>query len=200
MSTTRRASMGCFTPPATISIVLYESETISPSRSGFLPGSLNFRVSCASREAAAAKTRGRARRCLMPHSTPEPGGSVLAEEGVEEAVQALELLEAGPQAERGSEGGPDLGRGEEVVVMVAVDEPVPRPPLAGVVLELRREDGEHEVAAGFEDAGDLAAVPRPVARHHVVEAAVVEHDVERAVVELQVERVAGHERRVHAGP
>src|SRR5262245_55336279 len=161
--------MVCLTPPARISTDLWVSPTISPSRSGVL--SLNFRVSCAWREEAAARNRTAEATCVMVHSTPGARGSVLSEEGMEEAVQAVELLEAGVHFERRGESGPDLASGEEVVVVVAVDEPVPRPALAGVVLELRGKDGEHQVTAGLEDAGDLAPVAGPVARHHVMEAA-----------------------------
>src|SRR4026208_1598950 len=141
---------------------------MSPSTSGFRAGSRNLSVSCAWSEEAVARVRSRAGRCLMPHSTPGGDGAVLLEQRVEEAVQPLELLQAGAELERGREGGSDLAGREEVVVVIAVDEPVAGPAFARVVAELRRKDGEDQVAAGLQDPGDLAPVAGPVARDHVV--------------------------------
>ena len=97
-----------------------------------------------------------------------------SQKGVQEPVQSVEFLEDAAELEVRHEGIADLGPGEEMVVVVAVDEPVPRAALSGVVAELRRENGQEQVAAGLQDAGDPAPVARPVARDHVVEAAVVE--------------------------
>src|SRR6185295_14485825 len=192
-------------------------EAISPSMSGFLTGSLNRMTSCA-RTGAAERARMSAvasvflianilsMSSLTLQANHSPDGvldagrgadpSIFLQQDVQESVEPLELLQDPPGLEERLEGLPDGGPREEVVVVIPVDQPVPRALLAGMVAELHGEDGQQQVPAGLQHPGDAATVPRPVARDHVVEAAVVEDQVERGVVEAQVQRVAGDIRRL----
>lgn len=103
------------------------------------------------------------------------------------------LLDHHLHVKRILEDSGDLGDREEVVVVVSVDDPIPAAALGDVMLELRRENGKDEVAAGPENAANLAAVARPIARHDVVEAAIVKNDVEVPWPEGKVESIPGDE-------
>lgn len=71
-----------------------------------------------------------------------------------------------------------VGFPEEVVVVVPVDEPVPRPPLPRIVLKAGAKGGQVEGAAVLQKRRDMIKVALPIGLFHMVEEAGVDEDVE----------------------
>src|SRR5579862_125695 len=192
---------------------------ISPSMSGFLVGSLNLMTSWAQTGAPAAATRIAVvrnflmafilsmssprlqaipfRRVLDAGSGADP--SIFPKQPVQEAIKAIQLFEDAQQFEVGPKGFADFCPREKMVIVISVDEPVPRALLAGIMAELHREDRQQQVAPRLQDPGDAPAIPGPVAPQEMVEAPVIQNQVEGTVGEVQMEGIPVHKARPETG-
>ncbi len=110
-------------------------------------------------------------------------------------MEPLAVLFVGEEGEPIPEDLREIALAEEMVVVVAVDDPVPRAALSGVVAEPGRETGEKEVPSGGEEAPDLGAIPRPVALPDMVETAGIDQEMERPWLEWKGEGIGLEERK-----
>jgi hypothetical protein len=104
-------------------------------------------------------------------------------------VLLLDGQDLAPVAEDSGEVSLD----EEAVIVAAVDVPVPSPPLARVVFELRAEDREVEVSARLQESQHGVEIGRPVGLPDVVETAIVHQQVEGVRLDWGQEGIANEE-------